>query len=200
MEQIKLLDMAKNNQSAKARMGAIGESLVVAKLMQQGWDAFNANCTIKNYKSIDIICLNSDLREDGDLRWKPKTALVQVKTCNQKNIPIGFTMEQTQDIKYLEDNVKGPYVLIYQEEKDGVSKYRFFVISRKDFIKLAYELHHWYIHDWEREKPLVLSAPAGFPIKNLMGEDEKETSRHKAFHNPFKGITFEDKWENIWKE
>lgn len=76
--------MAKNNQSAKARMGAIGESLVVAKLMQQGWDAFNANCTIKNYKSIDIICLNSDLREDGDLRWKPKTALVQVKTCNQK--------------------------------------------------------------------------------------------------------------------
>lgn len=34
--------MAKNNQSAKARMGAIGESLVVAKLMQQGWDAFNA--------------------------------------------------------------------------------------------------------------------------------------------------------------
>ena len=142
MEQIKLLDMAKNNQSAKARMGAIGESLVVAKLMQQGWDAFNANCTIKNYKSIDIICLNSDLREDGDLRWKPKTALVQVKTCNQKNIPVGFTMEQTQDIKYLEDNVKGPYVLIYQEEKDGVSKYRFFVISRKDFIKLAYELHH----------------------------------------------------------
>lgn len=111
--------MAKNNQSAKARMGAIGESLVVAKLMQQGWDAFNANCTIKNYKSIDIICLNSDLSEDGDLRWKPKTALVQVKTCNQKNIPIGFTMEQTQDIKYLEDNVKGPYVLIYQEEKDG---------------------------------------------------------------------------------
>lgn len=66
-------------------MGAIGESLVVAKLMQQGWDAFNANCTIKNYKSIDIICLNSDLSEDGDLRWKPKTALVQVKLVTKKH-------------------------------------------------------------------------------------------------------------------
>lgn len=39
----------KSNQSAKARMGAIGESLVVTKLMEQGWDAFNANCTIKNF-------------------------------------------------------------------------------------------------------------------------------------------------------
>lgn len=61
------MKQVKNNQDAKARIGAIGENLVVAKLMQQGWDAFNANCTIKNYKSIDIICLNSDLREEGKL-------------------------------------------------------------------------------------------------------------------------------------
>ena len=41
----------KIDQTRKARVGAIGENMVVAKLMQQGWDAFNANCTIKNYKS-----------------------------------------------------------------------------------------------------------------------------------------------------
>ena len=38
----------KNDQANKVRIGAIGENLVVAKLMQQGWDAINANCTIKN--------------------------------------------------------------------------------------------------------------------------------------------------------
>ena len=32
----------RNDQAGKARIGAIGENLVVAKLMQQGWDAFNA--------------------------------------------------------------------------------------------------------------------------------------------------------------
>ena len=44
----------KTTQAERARMGAIGESHVVAKLMEQGWDAFNANCTIKNFKTIDI--------------------------------------------------------------------------------------------------------------------------------------------------
>lgn len=151
-----------NNQDAKARIGAIGENLVVAKLMQQGWDAFNANCTIKNYKSIDIICLNSDLREEGELNWKPKTALVQVKTSWQKNIPVGFSIEQSQDIEYLGNNVKGPYVFIHMQEKDKEISFRYFIISRKNFIKLVYELHHWYIHDYKREKSLVMSAPADF--------------------------------------
>lgn len=48
----------KTNQAERARMGAIGESHVVAKLMEQGWDAFNANCTIKNFKTIDIVCID----------------------------------------------------------------------------------------------------------------------------------------------
>ena len=47
----------KSTQPEKARLGAVGENMVVSMLMQHGWDAFNANCTIKNYKSIDIVCL-----------------------------------------------------------------------------------------------------------------------------------------------
>lgn len=43
----------RSTQSEKARLGAVGENMVVSMLMQNGWDAFNANCTIKNYKSID---------------------------------------------------------------------------------------------------------------------------------------------------
>ena len=52
---------------------------------QEGWDAFNANCTIKNYKSIDIVCLNSDLKESEELWWKSKCSLVQVKTSVEKS-------------------------------------------------------------------------------------------------------------------
>ena len=44
------LQANKTNQAEKARLGAIGENQVVSMLMQNGWDAFNANCTIKNLK------------------------------------------------------------------------------------------------------------------------------------------------------
>ena len=121
--------MRKNDQPAKVRLGSIGENLVVAKLMQQGWDAFNANCTIKNYKSIDIVCLNADLKESDELWWKPKTSLVQVKTSVQNNIPAGFSIEESLDKKYLESMVKGPYVFVSaKKNKEGFS-FRFFISS-----------------------------------------------------------------------
>ena len=46
-------------QTQKARLGAIGENNVVSILMQKGWDAFNANCTIKNFGGLDILHVNS---------------------------------------------------------------------------------------------------------------------------------------------
>ena len=102
----------KIDQTRKARVGAIGENMVVAKLMQQGWDAFNANCTIKNYKSIDIVCLNADLKESDELWWKPRTSLVQVKTSVQNNIPAGFSIQEALNKDYLQQIVKGPYVFL----------------------------------------------------------------------------------------
>ena len=85
----------KSTQPEKARLGAVGENMVVSMLMQHGWDAFNANCTIKNYKSIDIVCLNSEIKETTIYPWKPASALIQVKTSVQKNIPTGFTIEDS---------------------------------------------------------------------------------------------------------
>ena len=89
--------MIKNNQTEKARLGAIGEHMVLMKLMEQGYDAFNANITIKNYKSIDLVVLNSDIPESPEERWKTKSALIQVKTRVQSNIPAGFSIEQALD-------------------------------------------------------------------------------------------------------
>lgn len=203
----KAMNDKKTTQSEKARNGAIGEQNVVSKLMQHGWDAFNANCTIKNYKSIDVVCLNSELPESEDCLWKPKMVLVQVKTSVQKNIPVGFTIRQSLDKAYLERNVKGPYVFVYVDNKAKADerewKFRYFVISRSQFIELLFSAHQWYVNDYQREKGISLEGPAGLSIDWLSCDTEcnsvKETKNHKAFNNPLKE-SCEDCWDNIWKD
>lgn len=189
----------------KARLGAIGENNVVSILMQKGWDAFNANCTIKNYKSIDIVCLNSKKPESNDKPWKPSFALIQVKTCTQSNIPVGFSIGQAagydegnHDIgkTYLNENVKGPYVFVSVTDKNGELQFRYFILSRSQFIELLYASHRWYTEG----KSLNMKAPAGLYVRWLEGKSDEATNRHKAFRNPLNGVSCENYWENIWKD
>lgn len=187
-------------QPEKARIGAIGENEVVSKLMQHGWDAFNANCTIKNFKSIDVVCLNSAVPESPELPWKPRTALIQVKTSVQKNIPVGFNIRESLDKNLLEQQVKGPYVFVLADTSNEIWSFRYFVISRQQFIKLLYAAHEWYKNGYHREKDISLESPAGMKVEWLEGKDEKETKNHIAFLNPLNGVSCEDCWENIWKD
>ena len=187
----------KNEQASKARIGSIGENLVVTQLMRQGWDAFNANCNIKNYKAIDVICIDSDSSESKEKWWKPKIALVQVKTCFQNNIPAGFTIEQTLDKDYLNKMVKGPYVFVYVQQENGNYSFRYFVISRKQFIELIHCAHVFYdkIHNGTEKK----TAPAGLFVSWLEGKPLFAPKTPVDFGNPLKE-TCENKWENIWEE
>lgn len=186
-------------QSQKARLGAIGENNVVSMLMQKGWDAFNANCTIKNFKSIDIVCLNSDRSESEDCQWKPKTALIQVKTCQQTCFPVGFTIEQSIDKDYLERMIKGPYVFVYAYEVNGKYDFKYYILSRTQLIDLLYQSHYYYVHGYQRVKGLNLKSPAGLHIRWFKGESDKATSKHIAFENPIK-TDCEDCWDNIWED
>lgn len=198
----------KISQSQKNRIGAIGENNVVSLLMQHGWDAFNANCTIKNFKSIDIVCLNGD-DCDEKTPWRPKTSLIQVKTCSQTTIPIGFTVRDCLDRNYLERSVMGPYVLVHLKDNGGGKySFRYFIISREDFIELAYRGHLFYVYDYIRNERsfnknyingVNINAPAGLKVSWLEGLDVPKTLNHKHFENPLKGISCEDAWENIWK-
>lgn len=191
----------KSDQMEKARIGAIGENNVVSILMQYGWDAFNANCTIKNYKSIDIVCLNNDVPESIDKPWKPSMALVQVKTCTQSNIPVGFTIEEALDKYYLYNNVRGPYVFVSITDNGGTFKFRYFILSRVQFVELLYASNYWYKNDWNRgTKDINVKAPAGLYVRWLEGESDESTKRHKAFKNPLDGVSCENCWENIWKD
>lgn len=189
----------KNDQANKVRIGAIGENLVVAKLMQQGWDAINANCTIKNYKSIDIVCLNADLMESDEFWWKPKTSLVQVKTSVQNNIPAGFSIQETLNKDYLQKMVKGPYVFVSAKQINDNYSFRFFVISRKQIIDLLYVAHNYYVNVLHQGDKIKLSAPAGISISWLEGKPEFSTRNFVNFGNPV-SESCEDKWNNIWED
>lgn len=184
-----------NDQPAKARIGSIGENLVVAKLMQQGWDAFNANCTIKNYKSIDIVCLDSNSKESNEHWWKPKTSLVQVKTSVENTIPAGFSIEDSLNKDYLEKMVKGPYVFVSATKEDF--SFRFFILSRHQFIELLHNAYVFYdkTHSSQEEK----SAPACLYVSWLEGGTFFSPRFQEEFGNPIKE-SCENKWENIWKE
>ncbi|MDE6298926.1 MAG: hypothetical protein K2M10_04695 [Muribaculaceae bacterium] len=202
----------KKDQSEKARMGALGESLVAAKLMERGWDAFNANCTIKNFKTIDIVCIDGN-STDPKSPWKPNIALVQVKTSVQSNIPAGFTMAQCLDKEYLEKNVMGPYVFV-SARKIGDKRYdfRYFVLSRRMFIDLIHAAHQYAVYDYNRGvkeetindpsyiNGVKVTAPSGLYIRWMEGKSDKATKLHGEFKNPLEGIKCEDAWENIWKD
>lgn len=189
----------KIDQTRKARVGAIGENLVVAKLMQQGWDAFNANCTIKNYKSIDIVCLNADLKESDELWWKPRTSLVQVKTSVQNNIPTGFSIQEALNKDYLQQMVKGPYVFVSAKPIENGYAFRYFIISRTQFIDLLYVAHQYYVNVLHQNDKIELSAPSGLTISWLEGKPEFSSRNQADFGNPL-SESCEDKWENIWKD
>lgn len=189
----------KNDQAGKARISAIGENLVVATLMQQGWDAFNANCTIKNYKSIDIVCLNADLKESDELWWKPRTSLVQVKTSVQNNIPAGFSIQEALNRDYLQQMVKGPYVFVSAKLIDNNYSFRFFVISRKQFIDLLYKAQNYYVNVLHKGNDIELSAPACISISWLEGETDFSSRNKVPFGNPL-NESCEGIWDNIWED
>lgn len=190
---------SKLNQFEKARLGAIGENNVVSMLMQKGWDAFNANCSVKNYKAVDVICINSSISESIDEPWKPKTVFVQVKTSVCNNIPIGFTIGQCYSREYLEEYVKGPYVFVVTEKGNNEFKFRYFILSRSQFINLVHESHKFYYDGYKRLATLKDGNVAGLYVRWLKGESDKATQKHIAFDNPLKGISCENAWDNIWK-
>ena len=201
--------MGNASQEAKMRLGAIGENNVVLKLMEHGWDAFNANCTIKNYKSVDIVCVNGD-KKSIDKPWQPETAFIQVKTSFQTNIPAGFTIGQCLDKAYLQKNVMGPYVFVHVRQlSDMQFDYRYFIISRENLIELLHQAHVYYVYGYHRDKKegsdvdlrkngVLLNSPAGLYVRWLEGKSDVATKKHIAFVNPLNGVTTEGKWENIW--
>lgn len=95
-----------NNQSQMT--GAYGEALAVTELIKRGYVALNANSSVKNHRSIYIVCIRYD-----DATWTHKSVLIQVKARRGRDFPTGYNLSESINIDLLNIEVKGPYVYIY---------------------------------------------------------------------------------------
>lgn len=96
--------------------------------------------------------------------------------------------------------VQGPYVLIYAEEADNTYKFRYFALSRMQFIELAHQAHVYYMHGYKRENEPNEKGIGGLYVRWLEGKSDLATDKHIAFDNPLNGVTCENCWDNIWKD
>lgn len=176
---------------AHNRLGAIGEHMVMAQLMQQGWDAHNANTSITNNEGVDVICINE----------RKSIALIQVKTTKENSFPTGLTMEQAQDKSYIFDHVAGPWVFVKSIGEKEDTQYKYYVLSKMQVVNLIYESNDWYINKVKRQHPLRnLKAVCAISEIWLTGKDyEAPKLKGEIFKNPLKGISSEGAWDNIWK-
>ena len=100
--------------------GAIGESLVVAELIKNGWVAMNVNAAVRNCKAIDVICIKCD-----ENTWQHQSSLIQVKARRGKDFPSGFSLRQSTNLEELNREVKGPYVFVSLDEDNNPDYYIF---------------------------------------------------------------------------
>lgn len=179
-----------------SHIGTIGENLVVTKLMQNGWDALNINNSIKNYKGADILCVDN---ENG------KMSLVQVKTGRGKspNFITGLISDNNGNIERLEEKIIGPWVFVHvKNEGTNLSDYDFYVLTRKETIKIIRTSNDWYVKEYVREKELSNNTVVGLKLIWLQGEGEQDTMNnqsrhHPAYINPL-GHNAKDRWDKIF--
>ena len=178
---------------SKSQLGTIGEYMVAANILGQGWDAILANMSINNIESYDIVCVKPHTG---------KTALVQVKTSVGKNIPIGFKLKESIT-EILEKKIIGPWVFVNCEKNDVDEYYfRYFILSRSEMIQLTNDSNYWYVHQWKdsyRKKTVDDNNPTGLSIRWLEGKGEDDNNRHYAFVNPLTDSS-ENQWDKIWED
>lgn len=177
----------------KAQLGAIGENMVAVRLLQNGWDAISANQSINNCQSYDIICVDSAIG---------KTSLVQVKTSYNDNIPVGMRLEDCT-IEKLEKKIIGPWVFVRVAGEGEAMTFKFYILSRKEIIRLIYESNDWYVNKWHREgRTINLKSACGVKVSWLEGNGEIENDKHEAFMNPLKGNSIDSivTWRKIFED
>ena len=178
-----------------ARIGDIGEQMVIVKLMELGWDAFNVNQVFKNYKSVDIICMNP---------CNGKTQQIQVKTGRGSNpFPTGFYSDNKGYIANFD--IKGPWIFVLATGEGIDMNFRFFILSKSEIETLIQTSNNWYMNGYERENEISNHTPVGIKLKWLQGEGENNTlnenfkKRHTAYVNPL-GHDSENCWNKIWED
>ena len=161
--------------------------MVMAQLLQHDWDAVNANLSIKNFKSIDLVCFDSKTK---------KHVLVQVKTTVEKSVTTGFDLGDANTAN-LEDKILGPWVFVFVTDNNGKQEFRYFVLSRSQVIKFINDTNQWYL-DWTRKNPVNPKNPCCLDIRWFSTNDFND-GKHDILKSSFIEDP-EDNWDNIWKD
>lgn len=104
-------------------------------------DYFGHDCKGRGYTCRHIFAGIDTGYDDCDGSRMFTGDIVQVKTSVQKNISVGFSIEESLNRAHLEEHVKGAYVFVYVDTSKAVWRFRYFIISRQQFIKLLFAAH-----------------------------------------------------------
>ena len=185
-----------NNQNK----AAIGEAMVLARLLLLGYYATITNFTVKNSKSFDIFC-----RDDNSGKMVP----VQVKTSTCQSFHVGMTHAPFFDSngkvnisngrKAVEEKVICPWIFVDITGTPKDPEFRFFILSRQQVIDIICSSEEWYLTGFpNRKKSLALNGTINIPLSWLEGEGVKANRNHIEWINPLSKIHMEDNWNNIW--
>lgn len=159
--------MSKKPQISKLKIGMAGEYLVAAKMSLDGW---TANLTYKNYPGVDIIGQHPRLDENSIVR-------IQVKSSVEPSFWVGIKYSQRGQMNTL---IKGPYVFVYFEEKEGHVHPSFYILSKAQVINVINQSDEDY-----RSKSRSKKLASDYSIKVYIMRDRL--------------CEYQDKWDNLFE-
>ena len=185
------LDIFNRIKGDKARVCKLGETAVIQKLTELGWDAFNANSTNPNYKGVDIICVN------------PKnlnTLFIQVKSSaeSEPNFPTGLVSDTKGFIgDQWEKQIVGPWIFVHIKMDDGRIVYKYYILTKKEVVQLIGDSNSWY---WSQPKRNAKNPkqPIGLPISWITGEClSLNSGSFRGYPRNIEIESCEDGWDKI---
>ncbi|MBO7101733.1 MAG: hypothetical protein J6V98_06910 [Bacteroidales bacterium] len=177
------------------RSGIIGETAVLLKLLEQGFDAINLNSGIINYEGADLVCINP---------LNGKMCQIQVKTCgtNLKNplFPTGFTSDKYGTFnKDPRKEIKGPWVFVHTHGS-CVEDYTYYILTKKEVTDLIIESNYWYTNIYNHKKELCdRNYPVCLYLSWITGTDYDENAKdYHSFKSKINRNPIE--WNVIWED
>lgn len=146
---------------SKLITGMAGEYLVAGKMSLRGW---TASLTFKNYPGVDIIGQHPQLGEN-------KVALIQVKSSVYPNFWVGIRYSERDKMASM---IKGPYVLVFFDEKNGEVEPTYYILTKKQMIDLINQSDDAY-RAKKRDKPLS----SDYSIKIYIHRDDLNHYKNK---------------------
>lgn len=187
----------------RSNKGAIGEHLVTAHLLLQGYDVAIANFTVKNSKTFDLFCHNDETGLSTTIQVKTTlngsfyTGLTHKDFLNNGNVDIAYAQKQ------VEKHIQCPWVFVDINGTKDDPDIRYFILSPTQLVHLIVKTEEWYLTGYNnRKKPLSENGTINILAKWFTDNPILEAAKtsHIELPNPLVGCKVKGEWSNIWKK